>query len=183
MEYCASVKSVKYLFKYVYKGHDVANATATLIHIAPPPEIVNDEGAAAAAAAAPPAPDIDALAAEARQQPERFVDEIVEYLTGRYVGASEAAWRIYAFKLQDRGAKVERLPCHLPGQVTVEFDETDDLQAVLEAGHGGSKLTAWFDLNQRDPSAADILYQDIPTYYTWHGRAGDPAPGGGESIA
>ena len=46
VEYCASVKSVKYLFKYVYKGHNVANATATLIHIAPPPEIVNDEGAA-----------------------------------------------------------------------------------------------------------------------------------------
>ena len=25
LESCASVKSVKYLFKYVYKGHDCAN--------------------------------------------------------------------------------------------------------------------------------------------------------------
>jgi hypothetical protein len=171
------------LFKYVYKGHDCAHVSVTLTGL-PPPDV--DESAAADPAAAARSLRADEAM---RLHPERYRDEVIEYLTGRYVGSSESCWRTYAFELHNRGAAVERLPIHLPGQVPVEFDETDDLQAVADAGCPGSKLTAWFDLNARmlaaqeilnaaDPSSAcppetaSILYQDIPSHYTWHGRAG-----------
>ncbi len=31
-------------------------------------------------------------------------------------------------------------------------------------------LLQWFDLNKRDPSAHQYLYQDIPAHYTWNER-------------
>jgi len=66
------VSTVKYLYKYVYKGHDRA---AVVI-----------EGP----------------------------DEIQQYLDACYVSASEAAWRLFAFKLHDDFPSVTRLQVHLP---------------------------------------------------------------------
>ena len=161
VEYCASIKSVKYLFKYVYKGHDCANVVVTVV----PPADVGEQGG-----------EGGQQRGQQDQQP-RDIDEIVDYQNGRYVGASEACWRIYGFKLHDRGANVERLPVHLPDQQPVEFDEDSDLIGILEDGPPVTKLTDWFELNQRDPAARDIRYMDIPSHYTWQTRRGDGVMG------
>lgn len=64
VEVCTTVKSVKYIYKYVYKGNDSAN-----IRLEDPNQIVNVEAVSH--------------------------DEVTNFVSGRYVASSEAAWRIF----------------------------------------------------------------------------------------
>eukprot|EP00798_Chlamydomonas_sp_ICE-L_P000109 gene109-5521_t len=78
VEYCAPIRSVKYLYKYVYKGHDRAE--------------VAFQGADGQPTVPPPG-----QAHQAPQQPH--VDEIQRYQDGRYISASEAHWRLTVFPI------------------------------------------------------------------------------------
>ena len=49
-------------------------------------------------------------------------DELREYQDGRYVGASEAAWRLLRFPMHKEYPTVVRLAIHLPDQQQVVFD-------------------------------------------------------------
>ncbi|XP_066933783.1 uncharacterized protein [Clytia hemisphaerica] len=89
LEACVSIKAVKYLYKYIYKGHDTAH-----IEIA-----------------------------------ERIDhDEIRTFLDAR---------------------------------------EGEEENAADRAGNNETMLTAWFLLNQNDPTARQILYPDIPYDYVF----------------
>ena len=70
VEVCASVKSVKYLFKYVFKGHDRATVHVTDAGT-PNPQTGAIEGAAAA-----------------------NIDEIGDFIDARYVRVNVAAVQI-----------------------------------------------------------------------------------------
>ena len=97
------------------------------------------------------------------------VDEIKEYLEGRYVGSCEAAWRTFGFGLGAHSHTIVRLPVHLDGDDQVVFDEAADLEDVAETAGGHTKLTAFFKLCATLPLASrDITYQDVPVHYTWH---------------
>jgi len=54
------------------------------------------------------------------------VDEIKNFVDGRYVSASEAYWRIAQFKLQQKSHVVVTLPVHLPDQQSVMFMEDEE---------------------------------------------------------
>ena len=101
-------------------------------------------------------------------QPAKIVNEIDAYVEGRYIGASEAFWRIYGFETHSMNPTVERLPVHLPGQQTIIFSEQSSLGAIASRGEPETPLTAWFALNRNDPDACRLLYHDIPSKYTWH---------------
>jgi len=79
VEVCNNIRAIKYLFKYVYKGHD--HATVKISH--------QSDNA------------IEGNVVEA--------DEIKKYLNCRYVSASEAMWRIFKFDIHERFPAVERL--------------------------------------------------------------------------
>ena len=144
VEIVNTIKSIKYMYKYTYKGHDRAGL-----------EIKN-------------------------------VDEIVQFLDTRYVGPCEAVWRILEFPMHGRSHAVQRLPVHLDGNQTVMFspDEVNDadaMQARLEASKQ-TMLTAYFALNAKKDSAkvadrdlaakaADVVFPDIPKYFTWDSKA------------
>jgi len=100
-------------------------------------------------------------------QEEQCADEITNYQNARYISASEAFWRLYGFEIHRKHPSVEKLPCHLPGQQTVLF-QPGDAQHVAERGPPTTKLTAYFDKNQEDPEARNILYSDFPRYFTWN---------------
>jgi len=68
VEVCSSVAAVKYLFKYVYKGHDKAEVK---LH-----------------------PAVKRLRQHRRRPAGQDFDEIEEYQDARYVSACEALWRI-----------------------------------------------------------------------------------------
>ena len=70
---CVSIVAVKYLYKYVYKGHD---RTAFI-----PEEHMGDGH--------PITPE------------PTLRDEVTDYIDSRYVGPHEAIWRLFVFSLHD----------------------------------------------------------------------------------
>ena len=146
VEACTSVKSIKYIFKYVYKGHDCARI-------------------------------------ERSENDQQSRDEIKNYLDTRYVSAPESVWRLSGFDVTDRSHTVVRLDIHEHLGQNVTFREGDDLDEVLERNHS-TKLTEWFELNERDPDARQYLYSEIPKHYRyvnnrWQKRK---LRGAGESV-
>ncbi|XP_074356396.1 uncharacterized protein LOC141696109 [Apium graveolens] len=142
LEICNSLRSLKYLFKYCLKGHD----TATILLR----EKSNKSGS---------------------EQTARFMknlDEVNNFLNGRYVYASEASWRIFGFDIHHRSPSVERLPIHLLGQKYLNFQSSANLEN--ECNNVTSKkneLEAWFVANSEFPQAQNFTYSDFPTHFTW----------------
>jgi len=85
-------------------------------------------------------------------------DEIQNFIDTRYVGAPEAAWRIFGFHLQNRSHSIVRLAVHLEGMHNVFFRRGDLQQRVDEAAQRDTTLTAYFHLNARDQEARQYLY-------------------------
>lgn len=111
VEICSTIESVKYLYKYVYKGHDRATVTTQA-----PTEQSNAAAQAAPGAAAPvlvvpavssvpvvpavPVPAAAALPVAGSEQVSVVdIDEITQYQNGRYASPPEACWRIFKFEL------------------------------------------------------------------------------------
>ncbi|GJE95688.1 ATP-dependent DNA helicase [Phanerochaete sordida] len=145
---CAfSVGSVKYIHKYIFKGHDCATME---IHAQN--------------------------------------DEIKQFLEGRYIGPSEAAWRIFHFALHREYPNVVRLQVHLPGQHMVVFDPRDNPEIVrMRAAQEKTTLTAFFTANSNPGELGTVLqstvtnmlisftgeiarqytYQEFPSRFVW----------------
>ncbi|XP_074342147.1 uncharacterized protein LOC141679582 [Apium graveolens] len=104
---------------------------------------------------------------------KRLLDEVKQYLDGRYVCASEASWRIFGFDIHSRWPFVERLPLHLPNDKHVSFKGSQNLQEVFDnAGTKKSKLEAWFDTNKTYAEAPNLTYSEFPSKFTWHPQPG-----------
>jgi hypothetical protein len=99
VEVCSSITVVKYLYKYVYKGHDRALAV-----------VLPKAGALPAAV-----PQAATGGADGNNVPVAR-DEIQNYLDGWYVSANEACHRLFAFNLHDMHPNVYRLAVHLPNE-------------------------------------------------------------------
>ena len=79
----------------------------------------------------------------------RHDDEIQQHIDARYLGACEAAWRLFEFPIHGSSHIVERLALHLPGQHSVVFAPGAENDA-LDAPRGQiTTLLAWFELNSR----------------------------------
>ena len=100
---------------------------------------------------------------------QRGHDEVETFINARYISASEAFWRIYQFPIHNRKPAIEKLPCHLPNEQTVIFEESE-AGNVADEGPPTTKLVDYFLLNQQDAQARTILYPDIPHFYTWNAR-------------
>jgi hypothetical protein len=140
VEICSTVMAVKYLYKYVYKGHDMALL-----------EITNNSN------------EITSNTKEISNN----LNEIKHYIDGRYLSASEACWRIFRYSMHREFPNVIRLAIHLPNQQIVYFNEKEDLN-TFENDVKDTTLTAWFETNKKDIKARNILYPDFPKYYTWN---------------
>lgn len=138
VEVCATVKSIKYLFKYIYRGHDCANIKPD-----------------------PPAQDGVATATSLDW------DEIKAHLDARYVSAPEAVWRLFEFLLYDKSHSIIRLAVHLPHMQPVYFAEGKEVEALDKAAEKDTTLTAWFKLNLDDPDARQYHYHDIPNHFVF----------------
>jgi hypothetical protein len=94
---CNNIRAVKYLFKYVYKGHDRATI------------------------------EISCQSDNATEGNVVDTNEIKKYLDYRYVSAWEAVWHIFKFDMHEQFPTVERLQYHLPNQQMVLFGNDDDV--------------------------------------------------------
>jgi hypothetical protein len=96
-------------------------------------------------------------------------DEIQQYISGRWVGACQACWELFSFKVHEETPPVLRLAVHLPEQQSVIFNETrlaDNWNEVLERA-ASTTLTEWFRTNAADPAARSLPYERFPTRYVW----------------
>ena len=150
VELCSSVKSVKYLYKYVYKGNDCANVKLTL-HVSSSNTATTTTSTTHTNSATTVAPPV--------------LNEIIQHLNTRYVSAPESVWRLMEFKLFDSTCTVYRLAIHLDLEQVVYFQPGQEQQAVDKAEPKLSHLTAWFELNRNDKNARQHLYHQVPNYY------------------
>ena len=134
VEVVSSIRLVKYMYKYIYKGHDSANLDLT----------------------------------DAR-------DEIRAHIDARYVGPSEAVWRLLEFPLHGGSHSTQRLSVHLPHMHMVTFRDGREATAALDPRHDRTTLTAWLELNRATKESGQdqhailgTLYHDLPNICTWN---------------
>jgi hypothetical protein len=186
VEVCASDKSIKYLFKYMFKGQPralavvepvaaPAVAAAPAAPAAPAAAAAAPAPAAGAAAGAPAAPAAAAAAAAApapaAAAPAAPVDEIRQYLDCRHLSNSEALWLAFGFEMSVQQPAVVRLPVHLPNNQSVLFRANAtlaQLQAALNKAER-TQLTAFFAVctYREHRGEPPILYENVVADYTW----------------
>lgn len=91
-------------------------------------------------------------------------DEVKKYLSGRFMTACEALWRILAFPLMERSTPVLALPVHLPNYQSTVFDECTHPSKILI--NPKTKLTEFFKFCGKYKKL-NILYEDITLHATW----------------
>ena len=92
---------------------------------------------------------------------EDEVDEVEEYVTKRYIGASDAAWRVLEFALPGRKPTFINLPVHLKGKHNVVFRPGNE-QEVCEKST--SLLILYFG-RPDTPEMNDLTYLDFYEQY------------------
>jgi hypothetical protein len=140
IEICSSLTAAKYLYKYVYKGHDRVVVEITKVK-----------------------------ESEENSHLIKTVnyDEITNYIDGRYVSDIEACWRIFGYPIQNQYPHIIRLVVHLPDEKCVVFDDDSDLPEVLDK-YSKTTLTGWFTLNQQCEFARDFKYYEKPRFFVWN---------------
>ena len=139
IEICSTISAVKYLYKYVYKGHDRA--------------IVEFR--------------IGDSAGSNNNKATMDVDEIVNYLEARYVSATESCYRLFGYELHANLPHVMRLALHLDHHQPVVFTGDSDLLEVLRRQRD-TTLTGWFLANQKYLSARKLTYTNFPDEFVWN---------------
>ncbi|XP_074326495.1 uncharacterized protein LOC141664440 [Apium graveolens] len=139
VEICCHARSLKYLFKYCFKGHDRAIVQVNKKKRKKNGDLSDD-----------------------------VVDEINSFFYGCYLCGAESAWRIFGFPIHCRTISVERLPFHLPNQKNCTFRANESLAKVASREkYRLSKLEAFFLLNTVDHLAMNYTYDEIPQHYVW----------------
>ena len=133
VEYCNSVKAIKYICKYVNKGSDRAIF------------------------------EVRQTSADGQLMVR---DEVSQFQNGRYISTNEAIWRIFEFPIHTRYPPVEHLAVHLENGQRVYFSQSNIEDRATEPPR--TTLTAFFDLCKQDTFARNLLYCDVPRYYTWN---------------
>lgn len=137
LEYCASIVSVKYIFKYEYKGYDCLKIDKK----------------------------VGTIQLEEGDVPRVEWGEITSHLDARYVSAPEACWRIFKFPLSDQSYAICRLAVHLSRKQSVFFLSGNEQQAVVNAASKDTNLNAYFKLNREEEYARQHFYREIPRRY------------------
>jgi hypothetical protein len=96
---------------------------------------------------------------------EEVIDEIDDFVDGRYISPVDACWRIFGFNMHGQSHTIVRLPVHLEDEQTVYFTEGQDLTNRVAPA---SRLTAYFDECARDEHARELTYIEFPLHYCWH---------------
>jgi hypothetical protein len=149
-----SITAVKYLYKYVYKGHDRALA------------LVQPEAGALSAVAS----QVVVGGADGNNVPATR-DEVQNYLNGRYVNANEACHWLFAFDLHSMHPNVYRLAVHLPNEQTTYFPDGTTIGETMMRNNS-TTLTRWCDFNRK----AKCEYADAATLACNKNNLAPPLP-------
>ena len=106
-----------------------------------------------------------------RKDGSLVTDELSHYQDSRYIGATEACWRIQEFPLRFRYPPVETLAIHLEDQQNIIFKDSkltkEEIRQIANSNQT-SQLTKFFKLNQDKPTeAGDYTYDHILRHFRW----------------
>ena len=142
VEVCGSVRAVKYIHKYIYKGGDRATAILDSEH-----------------------------------------DEIKRHLHGRYIGPTEAVWRLFEFDTHDEQPPVIHLALHLPGEQAIYFTEGEDPDQLRERMDTSiTTLLAYFSYNLQNADGHSYIYHEFPEHFVYVRKIGWKRRSQGTSI-
>ncbi|XP_042756614.1 uncharacterized protein LOC111880258 [Lactuca sativa] len=152
VEYCGWNMLIKYLFKYISKGADRIRYTLQKA------ESTNQSSTA--------------LPTTSHNRPENedicVVNEVQNFLDGRYICPHEAAWRILDFRIHQCHPVVQILTVHEENMQQWMFNEENTIPEVLSNPNSSiTTLLAWFESNARDAKGHDLTYLDYPKSYKW----------------
>lgn len=100
-------------------------------------------------------------------------DEIQSHIDSRFIGASEAVWRIFHFHIHKQVPNIVRLQVHLPNSQFVTFDPDEPREQALARAAAAEKTTlmAFFRANA-DPATASLAkqltYQEFPQKFVYN---------------
>ena len=89
-------------------------------------------------------------------------DEIKLYLNCRYVSASEAMWRLSDYRMHEHLHTIYRLSIHPTDQHRVYFRPGQEAEAVKKESARKTHMTAWFQLNNKDPQTRNSCILKSP---------------------
>jgi len=96
-------------------------------------------------------------------------DEIKAHLDGRFIGPTEACWKIFEFNMHRESLAVQCLSIHLPNKHYVNFHAYQTVNEVLARQNvEKTQLTAWFDYNSAYDNSLCLTYWQFPQHYTWN---------------
>ena len=99
-------------------------------------------------------------------------DEIQFHIDSRFIGASEAVWRIFHFHIHKQVPNVVHLQIHLPGNHFVTFNPDEPQERTLaRATEEKTTLTAFFRANMDPvtaPLAKQLMYQEFPQQFVYN---------------
>ena len=112
-------------------------------------------------------------------------DEIQKYVQGRYIGPTEAVWRLFEYSTHKESPTVMHLSIQLLGEQPVYFAEWVDANTLrIQMETARTTLMACFKYNADNEDGRKYLYQEFPAHYTydakektWHIRKQQPAIG------
>jgi len=99
-------------------------------------------------------------------------DEIQHHIDTRFIGASEAVWRIFHFHIHKQVPNIVRLQVHLPGNHFVVFDPEEPQERLLaRVAEEKTTLTAFFQANANPATASiaqQLTYQEFPQHFVYN---------------
>ena len=99
---------------------------------------------------------------------EQSVDEIADYLDGRYISPAEACYRLFAYDITEHFPSVTRLAVHLEDEQSVAFVPRSAPANQFPEAVKPSSLQSFFAYCEANPrDVRDLLYPDAPTRLTW----------------
>nr|GEU70813.1 DNA helicase [Tanacetum cinerariifolium] len=98
----------------------------------------------------------------------QVMDEIQNYVEGRFICAREAYWRILKFDIHRREPAVQILAVHLEDMQRVTFRDQDKLKSVIDLPRKKSTtLTEWFAFNEANEVGRHLSYLEFPSEFVW----------------
>lgn len=95
--------------------------------------------------------------------------KIAQYLQERYIGLTEAMWRIFEFSTHyGESPSIEQLAIHLPGKQLVYFEKDAIAKELQERMNDArSTLMVFFDYNAANDKSRRYFYQKFPKHYVY----------------
>nr|GEU33484.1 DNA helicase [Tanacetum cinerariifolium] len=97
------------------------------------------------------------------------IDEIQNYIDGRFICPHESCWRILKYDIHGRQPTVQILYVHLEGMQPVTFRDHQPLTLfVNNEDKTKTTLTEWLEYNKRNGDGLHLTYIDFTKEFMWY---------------